>query len=100
MGFAKIKGQLKSRIGQRVRYSAPKDVREKGGGPAFGMIVDEVWADSVENEAPPRKAEGEHDWGDYSFFAQLIRWDKDADSAKEGYSIRLGYYRRRCGEDW
>ena len=99
MGAAKIKGQLLSRIGQPVRYSAPKDVREKGGKPAHGLIVDEIWADESRNGLPPRAPRHPHDWGDYSFFAQLIRWNQDGSEDGE-YSIRLGYYRRRCGEDW
>jgi len=94
MGFARIKGPLVSRIGQRVRYSTPKDVEGRGGQPALGIIEDEVWQDETLNSSPSRALGSDHDWGDYSFFAQLIRWD-DGD-----YSIRLGYYRRRCGEDW
>jgi hypothetical protein len=34
-----------------------------------------------------------HDWGDYSFASQLIRWDSGE------HSIRLAYYRRRTGEN-
>jgi len=94
MGFAKITGPLTSRIGRRVRYGAPKDVHGKGGKARFGRIVDEVWADPKTNLAPRRKPSHRHDWGDYSFCAQLIRWDEDGH-----HSIRLGYWRRRAGEN-
>ncbi len=94
MGFAKIKGHLTSRIGCSVRFSAPKDVELKGGGAGYGLIVDEIWADPDINVAPPRAAEHDGDWGDYSFCAQLIKWDGDE------YTIRLAYYRRRAGEDF
>ena len=93
MGFAKIKGQLTSRIGCRVRFGAPRDVEAKGGLAGYGEIVDEVWADSKINISPSRKPESDHDWGDYSFCAQMIKW-----GAGE-YTIRLAYYRRRAGED-
>lgn len=93
MGFAKIKGNLTSRIGCQVRFGAPKDVEEKGGKPGYGIIVDEVWADPSVNVMPPRKASNDGDWGDYSFCGQLIKWG-EAD-----YSIRLAYYRRRAGQD-
>jgi hypothetical protein len=94
MGFAKIKGRLPSRKGQRVRFGAPKDVRGGGGGALVGTIRDEVWADESINHSPHRAANGAHDWGDYSFFAQLIELDDGR------HLIRLGYYRRRAGEDW
>lgn len=74
---------------------APKDVHKKGGQAAHGVIVDEVWADPEINDSPPRKVRHRNDWGDYSFCAQLIKWDE----GKEGYAIRLAYYRRRCDED-
>jgi hypothetical protein len=32
-------------------------------------------------------------WGDYSFCGQLIKWNDNT------HSIRLAYYRRRCGDD-
>ena len=54
MGFAKIKGQLVSRVGQRVRYGAPKDVEGRGGEPALGTIEDEVWQDEGVNCSAPR----------------------------------------------
>jgi len=44
MSFAKIKGNLTSRIGAQVRFGTPKDIGAKGGRPIFGTIVDEVWA--------------------------------------------------------
>src|SRR5258706_5580536 len=75
MGFAQIKGPLTSRIGRPVTYSAPKDVQGKGGISAKGVIIDEVWADETQNHLPPRSAGHPHDWGDYSFCAQLIKWD-------------------------
>ena len=93
MAFA-IKGPLTSRKGNRVRFGAPGDVRRRGGDDAtYGVIEDEVWADPAINDSPFRSCEGKDDWGDYSFFAQLIRWD---DGERH---IRLGYYRRRSGED-
>lgn len=93
MGFAKINGILTSRIGCKVRFGAPKDVEKKGGKPGYGTIVDEVWADPKINTSPPRVANSNGDWGDYSFCAQLIKW------AEKEYSIRLAYYRRRAGEN-
>jgi hypothetical protein len=98
MGFAKLHGRLTSRIGRPVRYSAPKDVHEKGGQAAHGIIVDEIWVDPQKNDSPPRKPNHPHDWGDYSFCAQLIKWNGPMVDGE--HSIRLGYYRRRCGEDW
>ncbi len=94
MGFAKIKGHLTSRIGCRVRFGAPKDVEVKGGSAGYGVIVDEVWADPEINLSSPRVPEHNGDWGDYSFCAQLIKWDG------EEYTIRLAYYRRRASEDF
>lgn len=98
MRFAQTKGPLTSRIGRPVTYSAPKDVRAKGGKSANGLIIDEVWADETQNHLPPRSARHPHDWGDYSFCAQLIKWDEEGEDGR--HSIRLAYYRRRCGEDW
>jgi hypothetical protein len=94
MGFAKIKGNLTSRIGAQVRFGTPKDVGAKGGSAGFGTIVDEVWATPEINTSLARKPEKKNDWGDYSFCAQLIKWG-EAD-----FSIRLAYYRRRVEEDW
>lgn len=94
MSYARIHGELTSRIGRPVRFGAPNDVRERGGGCAEGTIVDEVWAKPHDNKLPPRKRRGNHDWGDYLFCSQLIRWDDGS------YQIRLAYYRRRAGEDW
>jgi hypothetical protein len=96
MGLAKIKGSLTSRIGSPVRYGAPKDVHDKGGKARYGIIVDEIWANPNINESPPRKPSHPHDWGDYSFCAQLIKWDGE----DEDHAIRLAYYRRHFGEDW
>jgi hypothetical protein len=94
MGWAKIRGQLPSRIGQRVRFGAPQDVQRAGGEHGTGVIVDEVWADAEINTSPSRPSKGTGDWGDYSFFAQRIKWHGG------GHLIRLGYYRRRAGEDF
>jgi len=96
MGFAKIQGNLTSRKRCRVRFGAPKDVSERGGKAAFGTIIDEVWADPEINMAPPHTQpcdKGAECWGDYSFSSQLIEWDDG------WHSIRLGYHRRRCGEN-
>jgi hypothetical protein len=64
-----------------------------------GKIVDEVWVDPWLDETPvhPPGCTGIPDgdgqcWGDYAFCAQLIEWDYGK------RSIRLAYYRRRCGE--
>ena len=94
MGWAKVKGNLKSRIGKPVRFGAPKDVRRAGGAARVGRIIDEVWADEDLNKSSKRDSNVPGDWGDYSFFAQRIKWDHG------GYSIRIGYYRRRAGEDF
>jgi hypothetical protein len=94
VGFARIKGQLTSRIGCQVRFGAPKDVDNRGGTAERGIIVDEIWADTELNSSPPRRAENAADWGDYSFCAQLIKW------GEKEYTIRLAYYRRRVGEDY
>jgi len=100
MGFARVKGRLTSRIGSSVKYGAPNDVSAKGGGPLSGEIVDEVWANEKINKRVPHDThrcakDGSFCWGDYSFFSQLIAWQEGKSA-----SIRLGYYRRRCGEDW
>lgn len=104
MGYARIKGVLPSRIHQPVRFGAPKDVHVKRGTAAVGEIVDEVWANEALNFAPPHPQpcpQGEHCWGDYSFCAQLIRWNEKHENDKGSeHSVRLAYYRRRCGEDW
>lgn len=97
MGFAKIKGQLSSRIGCEVNFSAPKDVHAKGGVAVKGTIVDEVWVnESINNDAVHSApcSRGSHCWGDYSFCGQLIKWGDGQ------HTIRLAYYRRRCGEDF
>ncbi len=90
----KIKGNLKSRIGNPVTFRTPKDVGAKGGTPVSGAVVDEVWATPALNTSPARQAQDKDDWGDYSFCAQLIKWGEN------NHSIRLAYYRRRAGEDW
>ncbi len=94
MGYAKIRGQLTSRKGCPVNYKAPKDAEKAGAGAASGVIVDEMWVDEPVNTSPPRPRRSTDDWGDYSFCAQLIKWDSG------DHTIRLAYYRRRPGEDW
>jgi len=70
-------------------------VRNKGGIAGQGVILDEVWAYPEINESTPHSQPcDQHCWGDYSFCSQLIRWNDDS------HSIRLAYYRRRCGEDF
>lgn len=99
MGFARIKGELPSRIGRPVRFGAPQDVKKKQGGAAFGVVEDEVWADEAINRSRPHASNcRRHCWGDYSFCSQLIRWNEPSEDGQ--YSIRLAYYRRRCGENW
>jgi hypothetical protein len=94
-----IKGTLQTRIGNRVTYGAPKDVETRGGKSIKGTILDEVWENPAINTCPPKTCTGPDDWGDYSFFAQLIKWDASPDSPDGDYSVRLGYYRRRAGTD-
>jgi len=96
MGFAKIRGKLTPRIGYPVNFGAPKDVARTSGKAVSGTIIDEVWADPDLNKSEPHttcEASSEC-WGDYSFCAQLIKWDHGE------ASIRLAYYRRGCGEDY
>jgi hypothetical protein len=88
-----IPSPLRSRIGQPVSFGPPDDVLKAGGGRLSGIVVDELWADPVVNARAVRPSSGAGDWGDYSFCAQRIRWSDGS------YSIRLGYYRRRAGED-
>ena len=89
-----VHGHLTSRKGQPVRFSAPQDVKQAGGKPILGTVEDEVWANPEVNTLAVRHGP-KTDWGDYSFFSQLIRW---TDGTR---SIRLGYWRRRIGEnDW
>ncbi len=84
---------LSSKIGKRVHYGAPNDVRKKGGRSKSGKIVDEVWANKKLNASHRRRRKSVNDWGDYSFCAQLIKWESGE------HSIRLAYYRRRAGEE-
>jgi hypothetical protein len=89
-----MKGELTSRIGRLVTFRAPQDVHVKGGAGHKGEIVDEVWVDAEINKSPPHERPcDEHCWGDYSFCSQLIKWSDGT------HTIRLAYYRRRCGED-
>jgi hypothetical protein len=95
MSFAKIKGKLSSRVGRRVNFGPPVDVKGKGGVAGAGTIIDEVWAYPDANEKPPHPQGCDVQcWGDYSFCSQLIKWDDGT------HAIRLAYYRRRCGEDF
>jgi hypothetical protein len=97
MSFAKIKGPLTSRIGRHVRFGAPGDVRAKGGSSVGGTILDEVWTNPELNASSPHQQPCDtHCWGDYAFCSQLIQW---SDGSRNWRSIRLAYYRRRCGED-
>jgi hypothetical protein len=96
MGAAKIRGKLTSRIGRPTHFGAPRDVKQKGGKEGYGRIIDEVWTDETLNDSEPHQRPchwGAECWGDYSFCSQLIEW---VDGTR---SIRLAYYRRRCGED-
>ena len=88
-----IRGKLTSRKGCKVWFKPPRDVAITGGNYLRGEIVDEVWATPDINDLAPRLATSHEDWGDYSFCAQRIRW------ANGSFSVRLGYYRRRVGED-
>ena len=56
MGFARIKGNLTSRIGRPVTFGAPKDVERKGGKPVRGVIVDEAWANCTTSARPETRA--------------------------------------------
>lgn len=95
MGFAKIKGKLTSRKGRLTRFGAPQDVKQKGGKESRGTITDEVWADENINGSEPHPHPCDSGcWGDYSFCSQLIQWEDGEPT------IRLAYYRRRCGEDY
>jgi hypothetical protein len=86
-------------IGRPVRYGPPGDIQSKGGVGRAGKIVDEVWVEPKLDETSVHpagctgapKGDGQC-WGDYAFCAQLIEWDFGR------RSIRLAYYRRRCGE--
>jgi hypothetical protein len=53
-----------------------------------GTIIDEVW---VSDDEPT-------DWGSYAFSSQLIKWD--AGKAVKKRAIRVGYDRRRVGENY
>ena len=86
-------------IGKSVRYGAPRDVERRGGAQHAGKIIDEVWAEPNLHDSQPhspsckgRPDENGHCWGDYAFCSQLIEWESGR------RSIRLAYYRRRCGE--
>ena len=87
---------LTSRINRPVTFNPPRDKAKQGAPPSHGTIIDKTRADPSINRSPPHKrpcTNGPGCWGDYSFFAQLTRWDHGQ------HSIRLGYYRRPCGED-
>lgn len=85
--------KLTTKVGKRVKFRAPKDVKKNGGKAMSGTIIDETWADPNLNNSPSKTRNNNDDWGDYSFCSQLIKWDNGE------YSIRLAYYRRRAGED-
>ena len=85
-------GELTSRIGRPVNFKAPSDVNKSGYEYYHGEIIDEVWADPKINKRPA-KLKKEENWGEYSFCAQLIKWEDN------WHTIRLAYYRRRAGED-
>jgi len=90
---------LESRIGRPVRYKPPRDAARRGKKGKTGTIIDETWANPKLHTARRHGRNCRHRktqtgcWGDYSFCAQLIKWDHGE------HSIRLSYYRRRCGED-
>ena len=87
-------GYLESKIGKAVKFGPPRDAHRKGANTRNGKIVDEVWA--IESQRDAQKHVPHHHvdcWGDYAFCSQLIEWENG------GYSIRLAYYRQRCGED-
>jgi hypothetical protein len=86
-------GYLETKIGKPVNYGAPRDVHRKGGKGVTGKIIDEVWAIEAQRNAPKHTHNDPNCWGDYAFCSQLIQWDEG------GHSIRLAYYRQRCGED-
>jgi hypothetical protein len=93
MGYARIPGELTSRIGRPVRFGPPQDIAGAGATADQGTIIDEVWQNLEANRQPARARVGAMDWGDYSFCSQLIRWDDGS------LSVRLAYYRRRAGQD-
>jgi hypothetical protein len=92
---------LLSYVKRPVKYGAPGDIKKKGGIGRTGKIIDEVWVNPALDETPTHPAgctgidsDGDGQcWGDYAFCAQLIEWDYGR------RSIRLAYYRRRCGEN-
>ena len=83
----------KTMVGERVHFRAPGDVKKKGGRGTSGTIKDEVWVLDKGRTAEEPATTPRFSWGQYCFFSQLIKWD----SGKR--SIRLGYYRKRAGED-
>jgi hypothetical protein len=96
MGYAKIKGELTSRIGRKVTFNAPHDIFRSRHRTRYGTIIDEVWAKPKLNKSKPRSGRNKSRWrwGDYSSCAQLIKWDDGR------HSIRLAYYRRPFGKNW
>jgi hypothetical protein len=85
--------RLESKIGKQVRFRPPLDARKRGAQDRIGKIVDEVWAAEAQRDAPKHTHHDPNCWGNYAFCSQLIEW-KDG-----GFSIRLAYYRQRCGQD-
>ncbi len=91
-------GTLLSQKGRKVRFNPPRDAARAGSLGREGVIVDDVFADPTVNARPPHAKpcnKGPYCWGDYSFCAQLIQFSND-----NNRHIRLGYFRRRCGETY
>jgi hypothetical protein len=84
---------LKSTIGKQVIFRPPKDALQRGAQARVGKIVDEVWAIDSQRDASKHTHNDPNCWGDYAFCSQLIEWTDGT------YSIRLAYYRQRCGQD-
>jgi hypothetical protein len=85
--------RLESKIGKQVRFRPPQDARQRGAQDRIGKIIEEVWANESQRNALKHTHNDPDCWGDYAFCSQLIEWNDG------GYSIRLAYYRQRCGQD-
>lgn len=84
-----------SNVGRPVNFSAPDNVKSLGAKDIKGLVIDEIWQDPSFSTRPVRNARSTTDWGDYSLFSQLIKWEDNTTS------IRLGYYRRSPGkQNW
>lgn len=87
--------ELRSHIGNRVRFKAPVSLQPLGAPDRTGKIVDEVWADESQRNPVFHDHKDPHCWGHYAFCSQLIEWD---DGRR---TIRLAYYRLACrGPYW